>query len=65
MTHGVGTGEVMEVFQKIRLNKKYAKLRSNAEALARLQALEDQLSGNPENSVRTKVSLAQEFLRRI
>ena len=48
MTHGDGTGEVMEVFQKIRLNKKSAKLRSNAEALARLQALEDLLSGIPK-----------------
>jgi hypothetical protein len=35
----------MEIFRKVRLNKKYAKLRSNAEAVARLQNLEDQLSG--------------------
>jgi hypothetical protein len=45
MQHGVKKDEVMEIFRKIRLNKKYAKLRSNAEATARLQNLEDQLSG--------------------
>jgi uncharacterized protein YlbG (UPF0298 family) len=45
MMHGVEKSEVMEIFRKIRLAKKYAKLQSNADALARLQQLEDQLSG--------------------
>lgn len=45
MKHGVEKAEVMEVFRKIRLDKKYGKLRSNPEAVARLQELEDLLSG--------------------
>jgi hypothetical protein len=45
MKHGVEKGEVMELFRKIRLNEKYATLRSNPEAAARLQEIEDQLSG--------------------
>jgi hypothetical protein len=45
MKHGVGREEVMEVFRKIRLDKKYAKLRSDAGAVVRLQELEDLLSG--------------------
>jgi hypothetical protein len=45
MKHGVEKTEVMEVLRKIRLNKKYAELRSNAEAIGRLEELQDQLSG--------------------
>jgi hypothetical protein len=44
--HGVEMDEVLEILRKIRLNKKYAKLRSNAEAKRRLKQLEDQLSGS-------------------
>ncbi|WP_148699565.1 hypothetical protein [Candidatus Nitrososphaera evergladensis] len=43
MKHGVEKSEVMEVFRKIRLDEKYAKLWSNVEALNRLQELEDRL----------------------
>ena len=46
MHHGVKMGEVMEILRKIRLNRKYAKLRSNAGANSRLKELEDQLSGS-------------------
>jgi hypothetical protein len=35
----------MEIMRKIRLDEKYAELRLNAEANARLEELEDQLSG--------------------
>ena len=45
MQHGVEKDEVMEIFRKIRLNKKYAKLQSNTEALVRLLGLEEQMSG--------------------
>jgi hypothetical protein len=47
MHHGVQTDEVVELLRKIRLQKKYAKLRSNADAKLRLKELEDQLSGSP------------------
>jgi hypothetical protein len=45
MQHGVEKTEVMEIMRKIRLDEKYAELRLNAEANARLEELEDQLSG--------------------
>lgn len=48
MKQGVEKGEVTEVFRKITLNKKYAKLRSNAEAIARLEGLKDHLYGEEE-----------------
>lgn len=50
MKHGVERCEVMEVFRKIRLGKKYAELRSDEGAAARLQQLEDLLSGAQEIS---------------
>lgn len=45
MKHGVELNEIMEVFRRIPLNGEYADLRSNGEAAARLQEIEDQLSG--------------------
>lgn len=45
MKHGVEKAEVMELFRRIRLDEKYSKLRADVEAVARLQVLEDQLSG--------------------
>lgn len=45
MKHGVELNEIMELFRGIRLNAEYADLRSNDEAAARLQEIEDQLSG--------------------
>lgn len=45
MKHGVELDEIMEIFRRIRLNAEYADLRSNGEAAARLQEIEDQLSG--------------------
>ena len=44
--HGVQADEVMQILHKIKLQKKYAGLRSNAEAKSRLKELEDQLSGS-------------------
>jgi prephenate dehydrogenase len=44
MKHGVKQNEVMRVFRKVRLNNKYAKLRSSTEAVARLQEIEDLLA---------------------
>jgi hypothetical protein len=46
MHHGVELDEVKEILRKIRLQKKYARLRSNEEAKRRLMELEDQLSGS-------------------
>jgi hypothetical protein len=45
MKHGVEHTEVMEIFRKIRLDKMYKELQSNAEATARLRELEDLFSG--------------------
>ncbi len=45
MKHGVDKTEVMEILRKIRLAANYADLRQNAEAVERLERLEDQLSG--------------------
>jgi hypothetical protein len=45
MKHGVDRSEVMEILRKIRLDEKYSDLRRNPEAIARLQELEDKLSG--------------------
>ena len=45
MKHGVERDEVMQVFRKIRLHRKYAELRSSSEAITRLQEIEDVLSG--------------------
>lgn len=45
MKHGVEKNEVMRIFRKIRLNKKYASLLSSEGAGTRLQELEDLLSG--------------------
>lgn len=45
MKHGVEQIEVMEIFRKIRLDKEYKELQSNAEAIARLRELEDVFSG--------------------
>jgi hypothetical protein len=38
----------MEVFRKIRLNKKYVKLQSDAEAVLRLDELKEKLYGDGE-----------------
>lgn len=46
MHHGVEIQELFEILRKIKLNKKYAKLRSNAGAKRRLKELEDQLTGS-------------------
>ena len=45
MKHGVDRTEVMEVVRKIRLQKKYAQLRSDPGASQRLAELEELLSG--------------------
>ena len=45
MHQGVDKKEVMEVLRKIRSNKKYAGLRSDAQTIGRLVDLEEQLSG--------------------
>ncbi|MGH9856311.1 MAG: hypothetical protein ACRD4B_00570 [Acidobacteriota bacterium] len=45
MHHGVQKREIMEIIRKIRRNKKYAKIRSNPEAMMRLEELKDKLSG--------------------
>ena len=44
MKHGVYKTEVMEILRKIRLDEKYAELRTNVEAMERLKEVEDQLS---------------------
>lgn len=44
MKQGVEKIEVMEILHKIKLHKKHAKIRPNAEAAARLEELEDMLS---------------------
>lgn len=46
MRQGVEKGEVIEVFRKIKLNKKYVKLQSDAEAVLRLDELKDKLYGD-------------------
>lgn len=58
MKHGVEHTEVMEIFRKIRLDKMYKELQSNAEAIARLRELEDLFSERSENSRRRQISLA-------
>jgi hypothetical protein len=45
MHHGVQKSEIIEIIRKMRRNKKYAKIRSDPEAMIRLQGLEDLLSG--------------------
>lgn len=45
MKHGVEKKEVMEVLRKVRLDDKYKEFRTNVEAKARLEDLEDRLSG--------------------
>ena len=45
MQHGVQRSEVIEILRKIRLAKEHKELRSEPEALMRLEALEDKLSG--------------------
>lgn len=45
MHHGVQKREVMEIIRKIGRNKKYASIKSDREAMARLQELRDLLSG--------------------
>ena len=45
MKHGVEKSQVMEILRKIRLDEKYSELRENPEAIARLEELEDKLTG--------------------
>jgi len=45
MRHGVQKHEINKIIRKIRLNKKYAKIRSDPEARKRLDELRDLLSG--------------------
>jgi hypothetical protein len=45
MHQGVDKKEVMQFLHKIRFNKKYAGLRSDAQAIGRLVDLEEKLSG--------------------
>jgi hypothetical protein len=45
MQHGIEEREVLEILRKIRLDKKHAGLRSDAETVMRLDGLEDRLSG--------------------
>jgi hypothetical protein len=45
MQHGVQKREIMEIIRKIGRNKKYARIRSDREALVRLRGLRDLLSG--------------------
>jgi hypothetical protein len=45
MHHGVQKQEIIEVIRKIGRNKKYAKIKSDSEAMARLEELEELLSG--------------------
>ena len=45
MHQGVDKKEVIQLLRKIRFNKKYAGLRSDAQAIGRLVDLEEQLSG--------------------
>lgn len=52
MKQGVEKGQVIEIFRKIKSNKKYAVLRSDAEAIARLDELKIQLYGDDDMNVR-------------
>ena len=46
MKQGVEKSEVIELFRKIRLNKKYVKLQSDAGAVLRLDELKEKLYGD-------------------